>query len=168
MEENRKRKLEDILSAAERIIKSREEEVKEDLFGSTVDNKTLNEIKEIFESIEKESHDSQLAYDLYYGVIKRLVLKIIPKGDVRDLIQLLICNMLTGVELLRKGQVRGQDSRQQATAKLNEVADIIMEWSYQPYDYLGLAQVILDKCKEKGISTEERTILDFVPNKRLL
>ena len=87
---------------------------------------------------------------------------------MRDLIQLLICNMLTGVELLRKGQVRGQDSRQQATAKLNEVADIIMEWSYQPYDYLGLAQVILDKCKEKGISPEERTILDFVPNKRLL
>lgn len=163
MEANSKKKnLDEILSAAERIIRAKEEEVQEDLFGNTAGDKVLNEIKEILDSAASETHDSYKAYDLYYGIIKKLVLKIVPKSDVRDLIQLLACNLLTGVELLRKGERRGQDSRQQSNEKLNEVANIIMEWSEHPYDYMGLAQMLLDECKKKGISPQERTLAEFI------
>lgn len=86
---NRKRNLDDILSAAERIIKAREEEIQEDLFGNTAGDKVLNEIKEILDSVDAESHDSHRAYDSYYGIIKKIVLKAIPKSDIRDLVQLL-------------------------------------------------------------------------------
>lgn len=166
METNKKkRNLDEILSAAERIIKAREEELQEDLFGNTVSDKVLNEIKEILDSAATESHDPYKAYDLYYGIIKKLVLKAMPKSDIRDLVQLLACNLLTGVELLRKGERRGQDSRQQPNEKLDEVANIIMEWSEHPYDYMKLAQTLLDKCIEKGISPHERTLADFIPRR---
>jgi|GEM_PF-505139 hypothetical protein len=166
METNKKkRNLDEILSAAERIIKAREEELQEDLFGNTVSDKVLNEIKEILDSAATESHDPYKAYDLYYGIIKKLVLKAMPKSDIRDLVQLLACNLLTGVELLRKGERRGQDSRQQPNEKLDEVANIIMEWSEHPYDYMKLAQTLLDKCIEKGISPHERTLADFIPKR---
>jgi len=162
---NRK-KLDNILSAAERIIKSREEEVQEDLFGNTANDKILNEIKEILDSAAVETHDPHKAHDLYYGIIKKLVLKIIPKSDIRDLIQLLACNLLTGVELLRKGERRGQDSRQQPNEKLDEVASIIMEWSEHPYDYMKLAKELLNRCIEKNISPKNRVIDDFITQKR--
>lgn len=160
--ENKQRNLDDILSAAERIIKAREEEVHEDLFGHTVSNTVLNEIKEIFDSVESDNHDPKTAHGLYYGVIKRLVLKAMPKSDIRDLVQLLTCNLLTEIELLRKGDYRGQDSRQQPNEKLNEVADIIITWSERPYDYMRLAQILLDECIKKGISPKERTLADFI------
>ena len=166
METNKKkRNLDEILSAAEIIIKAREEELQEDLFGNTVSDKVLNEIKEILDSAATESHDPYKAYDLYYGIIKKLVLKAMPKSDIRDLVQLLACNLLTGVELLRKGERRGQDSRQQPNEKLDEVANIIMEWSEHPYDYMKLAQTLLDKCIEKGISPHGRTLADFIPRR---
>lgn len=159
--ENRKRNLDEILSAAERIIKAKEDEVHEDLFGNTANDKVLNEIKEILDSTA-ESHDPYKAYDLYYGIIKKLVLKSIPKSEVRDLIQLLACNLLTGVEILRKGERRGQDSRQQSNEKLDEVANIIMEWSEHPYDYMRLAQTLLDECIRGGISPKNRSLSDFI------
>lgn len=162
---NRKRNLEDILSAAERIIKAREEEVQEDLFGNTASDKVLNEIKEILDSAATESHDPHRAYDSYYGIIKKIVLKAIPKSDIRDLVQLLACNLLTDVELLRKGERRGLDSRQQPNEKLDEVANIIMEWGEHPYDYMKLAQTFLDECIKKGISPKERTLADFIPQR---
>ena len=63
METNKKkRNLDEILSAAERIIKAREEELQEDLFGNTVSDKVLNEIKEILDSAATESHDPYKAY----------------------------------------------------------------------------------------------------------
>lgn len=160
---NRKRNLDDILSAAERIIKAREEEIQEDLFGNTAGDKVLNEIKEILDSVDAESHDSHRAYDSYYGIIKKIVLKAIPKSDIRDLVQLLACNLLTGVELLRRGERRGSDSRQQSNEKLDEVANIIMEWGEHPYDYMKLAQIFLDECIKKGISPKECTLADFIP-----
>ena len=95
--EAKKRNLDEILSAAERIIKAREEEVQEDLFGNTVEDKALNEIKQMLDSAI-ESHNPNIAHDLYYGIIKKLVLKAMPKSDIRDLVQLLACNLLTGVE----------------------------------------------------------------------
>jgi hypothetical protein len=162
---NRKRKLDEILSAAERIIKAREEEVQEDLFKNTTSDKVLNEIKEIIDSSYSEKHDPEKAYDLYYGIIKKLVLKAMPKSDIRDLVQLLTCNLLTGVELLRKGERRGQDSRQQPNKKFDEVAGIILEWSESPYDYMRLAQTLLDECIKKGISPKERTLSDFIKQK---
>ena len=154
--------MDDILSAAERIIKAKEEEVQEDLFGNTTNDNVLNEIKEILDSATVDQHDSHKAYDLYYGIIKKLVLRTIPKSDIRDLIQLLTCNLLTGVELLRKGERRGQDSRQQSTEKLDEVANIILDWSQHPYDYMRLAQTILDECIRKGISPKGRTLSEFI------
>lgn len=163
--EAKKRNLDEILSAAERIIKAREEEVREDLFGNTVGDKTLNEIKQMLDSVSIESHDPNKAHDLYYGIIKKLVLKAMPKSDIRDLVQLLACNLLTGVELLRKGEIRGQDSRQQPNDKLNEVADLILDWSEHPYDYMKLAQTLLDECIKRGISPKERTLADFIPKR---
>lgn len=163
--EAKKRNLDEILSASERIIKAREEEVQEDLFGNTVGDKVLNEIKQMLDSASVGNHDPNKAHDLYYGIIKKLVLKAIPKSDIRDLVQLLACNLLTGVELLRKGEIRGQDSRQQSNEKLNEVADIILDWSEHPYDYMKLAQTLLDECIKKGISPKERSLADFIPKK---
>lgn len=162
---NRKRNLDEILSAAERIVKAKEEEVHEDLFGNSTSDKVLNDIKDILDSAAEESHDSQKAYDLYYGIIKKLVLKTMPKSDIRDLVQLLTCNLLTGVELLRKGERRGQDSRQQSNDKFDEVANIIMEWSEHPYDYMRLAQSLLDECIKKGISPQGRTLSEFIKQK---
>ena len=163
--EAKKRNLDEILSAAERIIKAREGDVQEDLFGNTVGDTVLNEIKQMLDSVSIESHDPNNAHDLYYGIIKKLVLKAMPKSDIRDLVQLLACNLLTGVELLRKGEIRGQDSRQQPNEKLNEVADIILGWSEHPYDYMKLAQTLLDECIKKGISPKERSLADFIPKK---
>lgn len=159
---NRKRNLDEILSAAERIIKAKEEEVEEDLFGNTPGDKVLNEIKELLDTAASEKHDPHKAYDLYYGIIKKLVLKAMPKSEIRDLVQLLTCNLLTGVELLKKGERRGQDSRQQPNEKFDEVANIIMEWSEHPYDYMRLAQTLLDECIKRGISPKERTLIEFI------
>ena len=147
------------------LLKQEKKKFKKTFSRIRLATRYLNEIKEIIDSSYSEKHDPEKAYDLYYGIIKKLVLKAMPKSDIRDLVQLLTCNLLTGVELLRKGERRGQDSRQQPNEKFDEVAGIILEWSESPYDYMRLAQTLLDECIKKGISPKERTLSDFIKQK---
>ena len=122
--------LDEIISAAQRIVTGVEaQNTQNDLFGNAVGSQTMAEIEDLLNAHLTDTHDADLAYDLYYGVIRKLIQSLIPKSRVRSLIQLLLCNLLSGVELLSSNARRGSDSRQQSTDKFKEVADIILSWS---------------------------------------
>lgn len=155
-----KENFDDFLSAIETIVKNNYE-TNEDLFGETVSDQTVTEIKELINAHAIDPHDSQKAHDLYYG-IQKILTQFIPEGKIRNIIMLLKCNLLTEKEILNNKQTRGLDSRQVSNDKLEEVIDIIIQWSNKSYDSMLLAHLLLNKCKEKGISPKDRRLSDFI------
>lgn len=156
METNRKR-LEDLISAADKIIAANEEK-NADLFGE------VNNIDEIRKIFDLPIQDPQKSYDLYYKNIQKFLSDILPKDNsISKVIREEICILLAHKELsgLTYG-VRGADSRQATTEDMEHIIDVLTEWSETPTDYFKLAHILLDKCKGLGYIPEEREIKDYL------
>ena len=156
METNRKR-LEDLISAADKIIAANEERAT-DLFGE------VNNVDEIRKILDVPVQDPQKSYDLYYKNIQKFLGDILPKdNDISRVIREEICILLAHKELsgLTYG-VRGADSRQATTEDMEHIIDVLTEWAETPTDFLKLAHILLSKCKELGYIPEEREIKDYL------
>lgn len=157
---NKKQSLDDIISAAESVQRAMHEAriQQGDLFAEL---ENPQEIKDLFDA--PQAHDPQMAYKIFYNVLQKIILQIVPKGEIRDVINLLKNNLLTSTEILKQSEKRGSDSRMQTVDRLKAVADIITDWvSTRPKDYLYLANLLLEKCKEEGISDPDRELSDFL------
>ena len=101
----------------------------------------------------------------FFEVIPEILGKFLPKGeDITRVIRNLVCILLAHKELsgLTYG-IRGADSRMSKTEDMENMIDVLSEWSETPTDYLKLATILLDKCKELGYVPQERRLNDYVP-----
>lgn len=153
-----KKSLDDLISAADKIIEANNNSEK-NLFGEVQNSETIREILGISEQNPKLSHE------LYYGNIQKFLGTFLPKGeDISRVIRELVCILLTHKELsgLTYG-VRGADSRMSETKDMQNMIEVLSEWSETPTDYFKLATILLDKCKELGYIPQERALKDYVP-----
>lgn len=154
-----KRKLDRLEEAVERIVAANPLP-QEDLFGK-------KPIKEIVELLDIQEQDPEKSYELYYKNIQPFLNTFIPKDDsINKPIRELICILLTGRERknLTYGR-RGADSRQSKTPDMENLIDVLTDWSETPNDFFSLSNILLNKNKELNYIPEERTVKDYIPNK---
>lgn len=154
-----KKNLDDLISAAEKIIEANTVS-KPDLFGEI---KNPDGIKEILGIPEQ---NPKLSYDLYYKNIQKFLDEFLPKDiEITPVIRELVCILLSHKEKtgLTYG-IRGADSRMSKTEDMENIIDVLSEWSETPTDYFRLATILLNKCKELGYVPQERILSDYIKN----
>lgn len=154
--DNTKRKVEELMTAVDRIVESRES--KPDLFGFDEERESLRE------KLGISSHDPQQVYNLFYGNIQTFLSNILPKdATINGPIRNLVCTLLSHHEKenITSGK-RGADSRMATNEDMEELINILYEWSETPHDLLGLANKLLEKNKELKYVPKERTLQDYV------
>lgn len=158
-----KKKIEELISAADRIVSAQDNSKKTLLFDLTEDtNESIQDLSSLLDS--EYLHDSQKTYKLFYDGIQKLLLSTIPVDNtIRKVILELKSILLTGKEkeFITYGK-RGADSRGESQSKMEFVIDILSEWSSTPYDYFRLATLLLEKNKELNYIPESRQISDYV------
>lgn len=134
-----KRKLDRLEEAVERIVAANPLP-QEDLFGK-------KPIKEIVELLDIQEQDPEKSYELYYKNIQPFLNTFIPKDDsINKPIRELICILLTGRERknLTYGR-RGADSRQSKTPDMENLIDVLTDWSETPNDFFSLSNILLSR-----------------------
>lgn len=152
-----KKKLDDLISAAEKIIEANSEH-EENLFGGVKDPDAVAKILDI------PLQDPQKSYTLYYDNIQKFLGSYLPKDNIiSKTIRELVCILLAHRELSGiKYGVRGADSRQATTSDMENIIDVLSEWSETPTDYFALANILLRKNKELKYIPEDREIKDYL------
>ena len=154
--DNAKRKIEELMTAVDRIVESRES--KPDLFGFDEERESLKE------KLGISTHDPQQVYNLFYGNIQSFLSSILPKdANINGPIRNLVCTLLSHHEKenITSGK-RGADSRMATNEDMEELIDIFYKWSETPNDLFGLANILLKRNKELKYIPEERTLQDYV------
>lgn len=154
--DNTKRKVEELMTAIDRIVDSRES--KADLFGFDEEREGLKE------KLGISSHNPQQVYNLFYGNIQSFLSKILPKdAAINGPIRNLVCTLLSHHEKenITSGK-RGADSRMASNEDMEELIDIFYKWSETPNDLFGLANILLERNKELKYIPEDRTLQDYV------
>ncbi len=107
--------------------------------------------------------DPDQSYKLYYQNIQKFLGEYLPKdNDISKVIRNLICILLAHRELsgITYG-VRGADSRMATTTDMENIIDVLSEWSETPTDYFKLAHILLRKNKELKYIPEDRDLKDY-------
>lgn len=150
-----KKKLDDLISAVDKIVSANQQQ-EPNLF----DELTIS--KDIAQILDVEIQDPEKSYDLYYGNIQKFLNRFLPKDNtISKPIRELICILLTHKEKDKKG-IRHADSRQARTAEMENLIDVLSEWSETPTEFFRLAQLLLQKNKELGYIAEDKTIQDYL------
>lgn len=154
--DNAKRKIEELMTAVDRIVESRES--KTDLFGFDDERESLKD------KLGISTHDSQQVYNLFYGNIQAFLSNILPKdAKINRPIRNLVCTLLSHHEKenITYGR-RGADSRMATNEDMEELIDILYKWSETPNELFGLANILLERNKELKYIPENRTLQDYV------
>ena len=150
-----KKKLDDLISAVDKIVSANHQQ-EPNLF----DELTIS--KDIAQILDVEVQDPDKSYDLYYRNIQKFLNRFLPKDNtINKPIRELICILLTHKEKDKKG-IRHADSRQARTAEMENLIDVLSEWSETPTEFFRLAQLLLQKNKELGYIAEDKTIQDYL------
>lgn len=150
-----KKKLEDLISAVEKIV-----EANSHLEPSLFDE--LTEPVDIAKILDVPIQDPDKSYDLYYANIQKFLGQFLPKdNEISKPIRELVCILLTGKEKDKKG-IRHGDSRQAKTSDMEHLVDVLSDWSETPQDFFRLAITLINKNKELGYIAEGKTIQDYV------
>lgn len=150
-----KKKLDDLISAVDKIVSANHQQ-EPNLF----DELTIS--KDIAQILDVEIQDPDKSYDLYYMNIQKFLSRFLPKDNtINRPIRELICILLTHKEKDKKG-IRHADSRQARTAEMENLIDVLSEWSETPTEFFRLAQLLLQKNKELGYIAEGKTIQDYL------
>lgn len=156
--ESRKRELDQLEEVVNKIVTANNLEQK-NLFGET------RLTREVVELLDIREQDPELSYNLYYRNIQPFLNLFIPKDDtINRPIRELICILLTGKEKknITYG-TRGADSRSSLTSDMEDIIEVLSDWSETPNDYFRLTNILLNKNKELGFIPEDRTIQDYIP-----
>lgn len=158
-----RKKIEELISAADRIVEAQSANRKSLLFDLT--EETNESIKELSTLLEPNAlQDPKRSYDLFYNGIQKLLLSTIPAdNDIRGVILELKSVLLTGKEkeFISYGK-RGADSRMSESTAMEAVIDILTEWCETPYNFLKLAVLLLNKNKELNYVPAERELSDYM------
>lgn len=158
-----KKKIEELMSAAEKIIATQSTNKKSLLFELT--EETDESIKELSALLEPDAlQDPEKSYDLFYNGIQKLLLSTIPAdNDIRGVILELKTILLSGKEkqFVSYGK-RGADSRMSQSSEMESVIDILTEWCDTPYDFFKLAILLLNKNKELNYVPQDRELCDYM------
>lgn len=150
-----KKKLDELISAVDKIISANQQK-EPNLFNE------LTVSKDIAQILDMEIQDPDKSYDLYYRNIQKFLNRFLPKDNtINKPIRELVCILLTHKEKDKKG-IRHADSRQARTAEMENLIDVLSEWSETPTELFRLAQLLLQKNKELGYIAEEKTIQDYL------
>lgn len=150
-----KKKLDDLISAVDKIVSANHQQ-EPNLF----DELTIS--KDIAQILDVEIQDPDKSYDLYYRNIQNFLSRFLPKDNtINRPIRELICILLTHKEKDKKG-IRHADSRQARTAEMENLIDVLSEWSETSTEFFRLAQLLLQKNKELGYIAEDKTIQDYL------
>jgi len=151
-------KLNELVSAVDRIVETRQEQTNE-LFSD------INTSKEnISKTLGIPLQDPNKSYDLYYGNIQRFMNEFLPKDNkLSTPIRNLVCTLLSHHEKdkIKYGKRRA-DSRMATTEDMENIIDVLSEWSKNPQDYLRLTYILLEKNKKLKYIPDERTLQDYV------
>jgi hypothetical protein len=154
--DNTKRKVEELMTAIDRIVDSRES--KADLFGFDEERESLKE------KLGISTHNPQQVYNLFYGNIQSFLSKILPKdAAINAPIRNLVCTLLSHHErkYITSGK-RGADSKMASSEDMEELIDIFYKWSETPNDLFRLANILLERNKELKYIPKDRTLQDYV------
>ncbi|WP_047451796.1 hypothetical protein [Alistipes sp. ZOR0009] len=152
-----KQKLDDLISAVEKIVEANSSQ-EHNLFP------TLKSPENISEILEIPLQDPQKSYNLYYSNIQKFLGTFLPKdNEISKPIRELVCILLTGKEKsnLTYG-TRGADSRMARTNDMENMIDVLSEWSSTPNEFFRLGIILLEKNKKLGYISEERTLQDYI------
>lgn len=149
-------KLEQLQSAVDKIVEARHKD--ENMFG----NQSASE--DIMKTMGIPMQDPQKSYDLYYKNIQKALHAFLPAGEqhskiVRELVAILLSHKEKNNI---KAGIRGADSRMATTDDMNNLIDVLSEWSLNPDDIFSLMNILLTKNIELGYCPENRTIADFI------
>lgn len=154
--DNTKRKVEELMTAIDRIVDSRES--KADLFGFDEERESLKE------KLGISTHNLQQVYNLFYGNIQSFLSNILPKdAAINAPIRNLVCTLLSHHErkYITSGK-RGADSKMASSEDMEELIDIFYKWSETPNDLFRLANILLERNKELKYIPKDRTLQDYV------
>ena len=154
--DNTKRKVEELMTAIDRIVDSRES--KADLFGFDEERESLKE------KLGISTHNPQQVYNLFYGNIQSFLSNILPKdAAINAPIRNLVCTLLSHHErkYITSGK-RGADSKRASSEDMEELIDIFYKWSETPNDLFRLANILLERNKELKYIPKDRTLQDYV------
>lgn len=163
MELLRKSKVEEAISAAERIVSAQNVNKRAMLFEISEEaDKSISKLTGLLDSSVLQDPDK--SYHYFYDGIQKLLLSVIPaNNEIRPVILELKTILLTGKEkqYISYGK-RGADSRGAKTSQMEYVIDILTEWSNTPHEFYKLALLLLSKNKSLGYCPEEREFSDFM------
>ncbi|MDK2837838.1 MAG: hypothetical protein PWQ53_481 [Bacteroidota bacterium] len=152
-------KLERLMEAIDGIVAANTLE-QNDLFGEN----PLT--RDVIELLDIQEQDPEKSYELYYRNIQPFLNLFIPKdNEINRPIRELVCILLTGKEKknLTYGK-RGADSRQAKTPDMENLIEVLIDWSTTPNDYFRLSNILLNKNKELEYIPQERSLADYIPN----
>lgn len=152
-----KKTLEDLISAADKIIEANRKPEPE-LFGEIHNPEAIRTI------LDMSEQNPRLSHELYYNNIQKFLGEFLPKGeDISKVVRNLVCTLLSHKELSGVSYgIRGADSRMSETKDMENMIEVLSIWSDTPTDYFKLATILLDKCKTLGYVPEERTLGDYM------
>lgn len=150
-----KKKIDELISAVDKIVSANSQN-ETNLFNELV---APNDIVKILGISVQDPNES---YRLYYGNIQKFLNCFLPKDNqISKLIRELVCILLTHKEKDKKG-IRHADSRQARTVEMENLIDVLSQWSETPTDFFRLSQLLLQKNKELKYISEEKTIQDYL------
>lgn len=150
-----KKKLDELISAVDKIVSANQQK-EPNLFNE------LSAPGDIAQILDVEIQDPDKSYDLYYRNIQKFLNRFLPKDNtISKPIRELVCILLTHKEKDSKG-IRHADSRQARTAEMENLIDVLSEWSETPTELFRLSQLLLQKNKELGYIAKDKTIQDYL------
>lgn len=150
-----KKKIDELISAVDKIVAANNREEPE-LFNE------LTKAKNIADILDIHVQDPNKSYELYYNNIQRFLNRFLPRDNkISKPIRELVCILLTHREKDKKG-IRHGDSRQAHTNEMENLIDVLSQWSETPTELFRLSQLLLQKNKELGYISEEKSIQDYL------
>lgn len=124
-----KKKLEDLISAVDKIVAANSQQ-EPSLFDE------LSAPTDIAKILDVPIQDPEKSYDLYYGNIQKFLNSFLPKdNEISKPIRELVCILLSHKEKDKKG-IRHGDSRQAKTTDMENLIEVLSEWSETPQDFI--------------------------------
>ena len=139
-----KKKLEDLISAVDKIVAANSQQ-EPSLFDE------LSAPTDIAKILDVPIQDPE-----------KFLNSFLPKdNEISKPIRELVCILLSHKEKDKKG-IRHGDSRQAKTTDMENLIEVLSEWSETPQDFFRLAITLLDKNKKLGYISEDKTIQDYL------